>query len=162
MGTSLGKPGEGNLWKSDCHTFPVLHGNGLLPTTGSKAEETEMGTDATRSYYVWPHLCKTLPVKAWSSNYPRQVSWYSFVNKWKSEMNTTFFSIRKMIKKLNIYTYFLLLAWFKAWSFMVFQECANVPTLFGISLHDFRSSVTKVSSRDVSYVISVPYTKYVS
>ena len=36
----LRKPGEGKLWKLGCHTGTVSRGNGLITTTGSKANVT--------------------------------------------------------------------------------------------------------------------------
>ena len=36
----LGKPGEGKLWNVGCHSGPVFWHNGLISTTGSKANVT--------------------------------------------------------------------------------------------------------------------------
>ena len=36
----LGKPREGKLWKLSCYSGPVSLGNGLISTTGSKANAT--------------------------------------------------------------------------------------------------------------------------
>ena len=36
----LRKPVEGKLWKLGCHNGPVSRSNGLISTTGSKADVT--------------------------------------------------------------------------------------------------------------------------